>query len=122
MQTLLWISGPAPGYSDEHSKMKDFFGGSPGSVLIRLAVISIIVGVVLSTIGLDPYDIIHSIRLLVRRIYEMGFDAVEWVFRYFVLGAVIVFPIWLIGRLVAATGRGRSGKSDTDEQPPVAGR
>jgi hypothetical protein len=29
----------------------------------------------------------------------MGFDAVVWVWRYFLLGAVLVIPIWLIVRL-----------------------
>lgn len=101
--------------------MYNFFGGSPGSVILRLAVISIIVGVVLSTIGLDPYDIVRSIRLLVRHIYEMGFDAVEWLFRYFVLGAIIVFPIWLIGRLIAA-GKGRDTKPDQEDLPKVPER
>jgi hypothetical protein len=29
----------------------------------------------------------------------MGFGAVEWMMRYLLLGAVIVIPIWIIGRL-----------------------
>jgi len=32
----------------------------------------------------------------------MGFDAVLWLWRYFLLGAVIVIPIWLIMRLMNA--------------------
>ena len=32
----------------------------------------------------------------------MGFDAVVWLWRYFLLGAAIVMPIWLIVRLVRA--------------------
>jgi hypothetical protein len=32
----------------------------------------------------------------------MGFDAVVWLWRYFLLGAVIVIPIWLIVRLMRA--------------------
>ena len=32
----------------------------------------------------------------------MGFDAVRWLWRYFLLGAVIVIPIWLIARLIKA--------------------
>ena len=32
----------------------------------------------------------------------MGFDAVRWLWRYFLLGAVIVMPIWLIMRLIRA--------------------
>lgn len=102
--------------------MERFFGGNPGIVLIRLAVISLIVGIVLSALGLSPYDIINSLRTLIQRIYEMGFDAVEWVFRYFLLGAVIVFPIWIISRLLKLVGKGNnsttsyqspSGRSDT---------
>jgi hypothetical protein len=32
----------------------------------------------------------------------MGFDAVRWLWRYFLLGAVIVLPIWLLARLAKA--------------------
>ena len=41
------------------------------------------------------------------RIYNMGFDTVESIFRYFLLGAVVVIPIWLIMR-VLKMGRGTS--------------
>ncbi|MGD9868949.1 MAG: DUF6460 domain-containing protein [Hyphomicrobiales bacterium] len=85
--------------------MERFFGGNPGVVLVRLAVISLIVGVLLSAIGLNAYDIIQSFRRLAQHIYEMGFDAVEWVFRYFLLGAVVVVPIWLIARTMKLFGR-----------------
>jgi len=33
----------------------------------------------------------------------MGFDAVRWLWRYLVLGAAVVVPIWLIVRLVRAS-------------------
>jgi hypothetical protein len=36
----------------------------------------------------------------------MVFDAVRWLWRYFLLGAVIVLPLWLVTRLVNAP-RGR---------------
>ncbi len=29
----------------------------------------------------------------------MGFDAVRWIWQYFLLGAVIVVPTWLLIRL-----------------------
>lgn len=83
-----------------------FAGGSPLAVLARLVLLSILVGVVLSVVGLDPWNILHSIRLLLRRIWELGFDAVDWLWRYFLLGAVIVIPIWLLMRLFNAP-RGR---------------
>ena len=76
-----------------------FFGGQPASVLIRLIIISIVVGVILTAIGISPFDVVDSVRRLFHRIYNMGFEAVEWIFRYFWLGAIIVFPVWLISRL-----------------------
>jgi hypothetical protein len=81
-----------------------FFGGPPLSVLVRLILLSILVGVILSAIGLDPFDIWRSIERLFRSIWNMGWDAVDWAWRYFLLGAVIVVPIWIVVRL-AKRGR-----------------
>jgi hypothetical protein len=83
-----------------------FFGGPPLSVAIKLILLSIVVGVILAALDLDPLHMVRSIERLARAIWDMGFDAVLWVWRYFVLGAVLVIPIWLIVRLVRrASGR-----------------
>jgi hypothetical protein len=79
-----------------------FFGGPPLSVIFRLVLLSILVGVILKVLGLDPFNIIRSIEDLIRSIWNMGFDAVIWLWRYFLLGAVLVIPIWLIVRLIRA--------------------
>ena len=76
-----------------------FFGGAPLSVAVRIILLSILVGVILSAIGLDPRDIWFSIERLFRSVWDMGWDALVWVWRYFLLGAVIVIPIWLVVRL-----------------------
>ena len=85
--------------------MERFFGGNPALVLARLAILSLIVGVVLAALGFSPYDIIQNIRDLAQRIYDMGFAAVEKAFRYFLLGAVIVFPVWALMRVFKLFGR-----------------
>jgi len=82
-----------------------FFGGSPAAVLLRLVLLSFVVGLILHVLGVSPYDIIEGLRNLFWRIYYLGFDSIEWIVRYFLLGAVIVFPVWLIMRLVKV-GRG----------------
>jgi hypothetical protein len=82
-----------------------FFGGSPGRVLMQLVVISFVLGIVLNALGVSPFDIVNGLRDLALRIYSMGFGTIEWAFRYFLLGAVIVFPIWLLMRLLRV-GRG----------------
>jgi|SRR5689334_7677220 hypothetical protein len=77
-------------------------GGSPLGVVARLVLVSILVGVILSALGLDPFDIIHSVERLIRTLWNMGFDAFRWLWRYFLLGAVIVIPIWILSRLLNA--------------------
>ncbi|HEX2448024.1 MAG TPA: DUF6460 domain-containing protein [Methyloceanibacter sp.] len=89
--------------------MERFFGGNPALVLLRLAILSLIVGVVLAALGFSPFEIIDSLKRLAERIYDMGFAAVEKAFRYFLLGAVIVFPVWLVVRVLKALGRSSSG-------------
>lgn len=82
--------------------MRRFLGGSPLAVIIKLALLSILVGFVLTVLGLDPRNILYSIEALIRSILNLGFDAFDWLWRYLLLGAVIVVPIWLIMRLVQA--------------------
>src|SRR6516225_7871354 len=76
------------------------FGGSPLSVIFRLILLSILIGVILELLGLDPWNIIESLKRLVLHIWDMGFDAVRWVWRYLLLGAAVVVPIWLVVRLM----------------------
>jgi hypothetical protein len=76
-----------------------FLGGSPLAVLARLVLLSILVGVILSTLGLDPLNVADSLRRMALQVWEMGFDAVRWLWGYLLLGAVVVLPIWLILRL-----------------------
>jgi len=86
----------------DHPSVNRFFGGPPLAVIGRLILLSILVGVILAAIGHDPMDIIESVRHLIAHIWNMGFDAVRWLWRYFLLGAVIVLPIWVIVRLAKA--------------------
>jgi Family of unknown function (DUF6460) len=84
-----------------------FLGGPPGMVLVRLILLSILVGVILSALGFDPWNIVPSLQRLVLGIWDMGFDAVRWVWRYFLLGAIIVVPLWLLMRLLGPRSAGR---------------
>jgi hypothetical protein len=81
-----------------------FLGGSPLSVVFRLILLSILVGVVLAAIGFDPWNIIESVRLLFRRLWDLGWNAIDWLWRYFLLGAVVVVPVWLLSRIFASPG------------------
>jgi ATP-dependent DNA ligase len=91
---------------DDRGLLTRFFGGPPLSVIFRLVLLSILIGVILKVMGLDPFNILRSIQNLIEYVWDTGFDAVRWLWRYFLLGAAIVVPIWLVLRLVrAAKGR-----------------
>lgn len=82
--------------------LRGFLGGHPLSVFIRLALISVVVGLLLSVFGITPRNFFQTLDGLARYVYDMGFGAIEWVLQYMVLGAMIVIPIWLIARLLRA--------------------
>jgi len=78
------------------------FGGNPFGVILRLALISIVVGIVMKALGIDLRNFFQRINELLRNLYDLGFGAFEWVIEYMLLGALVVIPIWLIARVVGA--------------------
>ena len=90
-------------------RLNQFLGDTPFRVLIRLLALSFIVGLVLSVIGLHPFEIFEWMERVVQRIYNMGFDVIREAFEYLFLGALIVVPVFLIMRLVKATNRRGGG-------------
>ncbi|MEQ1616644.1 MAG: DUF6460 domain-containing protein [Hyphomicrobiaceae bacterium] len=95
----------------EHLDMdrEQIFGGNPLGVLVRLVIISIVVGIVLQALNISPPDLLYRLELMIRNIYEMGFGAFRGLINYFLIGAVVVIPIWLIARLLGVF-RNRGGK------------
>jgi len=87
----------------DRSALTRFFGGPPLAVIFRLILLSILIGVILQVLGLDPVNIIDSLRRLLLGVLDMGFDAIHRLWRYLVLGAAIVVPVWLIIRLSRVT-------------------
>lgn len=91
-----------PARDDQFSR---FLGGSPLAVVLRLILMSVLVGIVLAAIGLDPWNIVESLRRLADWVWNLGFDAINSLWRYFILGAVIVVPLWLLSRLFGSRPR-----------------
>ena len=84
---------------------KQIFGGNPLGIFIRLVLLSIVVGIVLSALGIRPENLFYHLDIFIRRLFDFGFEWVEWLFRYFLIGAVVVIPIWLIARLIGVLRR-----------------
>jgi hypothetical protein len=81
--------------------MNRFLGDTPARVLVKLILVSLVVGVVMSAFDWSPMDILYGIENFVRRIWNLGFGAIERFAAYFLLGAVVVIPCFIILRLLS---------------------
>lgn len=78
-----------------------FLGDTPARVLIKLIIVSLVVGVVMSAFNWSPMDILYGIENFFRRIWNLGFGAIERFAGYFLLGAVVVIPCFILLRLLS---------------------
>ena len=83
-------------------------GDSAFGIVLRLGLLSLIVGVVLSALGINPANLFSSLNILAHRVYDMGFSAVEWVVQYILVGAMVVVPIWLVAQVLTRMRKPRA--------------
>lgn len=84
--------------------LRSFLGGHPLAVAIKLALVSILVGVLLSVFGITPRNFFLMLDRFARFVYDLGFTAVDWVLGYLVLGAMVVIPVWFLIRVLRLGG------------------
>jgi hypothetical protein len=87
------------------SELERFLGGKPSAVMVRLVFLSLIVGFFLVWLNIRPIDVLVSLRHIVERFWNMGFEAIRDIGEYLVAGAAIVIPVWLVMRLLDVRGR-----------------
>ena len=80
-------------------------GGSPVGVLVRLAVMSFVVGLILTMLDINPNDVINWLDQRFRALMNLGFESIEQFFNIMIVGAVIVVPIWLFARVARILSR-----------------
>jgi hypothetical protein len=94
---------PAVSQGEQETSMSDqvnrFLGDSPGRTLVKLIVVSLIVGFVMKIFGWRPMDLIVGVRRFVLDVWHTGFAALGSVGDYLVLGATIVIPLFLLLRI-----------------------
>ncbi len=77
--------------------------------IIVLFILCVIAGLVLALFNIDPAELWVDFFGTIARAWDRFFlivsDSLVWSLRYFLLGAVLVVPIWVIWRVVAAAGR-----------------
>ena len=88
-------------------KVTQFLGDTPGRTLVKLLVVSFIVGVVMSALDWYPIDVFHAARDFLQNLWETGFAAFGRFGRYLALGAVVVVPVFFVVRVLSALGHSR---------------
>lgn len=74
-------------------------GDTLARTVLKLVVVSLIVGFIMATFGLDPWGLIYTIRNFLFDIWHNGFAALGAIGDYLILGGAIVLPVFLIIRL-----------------------
>ncbi len=77
-----------------------FLGDSLGRTIIKLTVISILVGMVMWTFGWQPLDIFYGIRDFFVNLWQSGWAALGRFGDWLILGASVVIPAFIIIRLL----------------------
>ncbi|MDO9416291.1 DUF6460 domain-containing protein [Pararhizobium sp.] len=76
-----------------------FLGDSPLRVIVKLLVVSVLVGFLMKLFGVDPYDILFAARNFVLDLWYSGFAALGKVGDYLLLGAAVVIPAFILLRI-----------------------
>lgn len=79
------------------------------SDLVIVALCCVLVGMLLALLNVDParlwVDFFGAVADAWTSFFENIGDALGWALQYFVLGAVIILPIWIVWRLIKALSK-----------------
>ncbi|MNL54207.1 hypothetical protein D3C87_1775170 [compost metagenome] len=85
-------------------RVNRFLGDTLARTVVKLLVVSLIVGFIMTIFGIDPLDIVDGIRNFFLEIWYRGFAALGRVGDYLLIGATVVIPVFVILRLLNMRG------------------
>jgi len=65
-------------------------------VIVTLLILSLAAGLILATLGIRPSDLPAALGMAISDVTRFAARIVDWAWRYVLLGATIVVPIWLL--------------------------
>jgi hypothetical protein len=77
-----------------------FLGDTVGRTIVKLVVISILVGMVMNVFNIFPLDIVYAFRDFIVNLWEKGWAALGRFGDWLVLGAMVVVPVFILLRLL----------------------
>lgn len=82
-------------------RVNRFLGDTPGRTVLKLIVVSLIVGFLMTVFGVYPIDIIESVRHFFVELWHRGFAALGQFGDYLLLGATVVIPVFIVLRILS---------------------
>ena len=64
--------------------------------ILKLTALSLIVGLVMAAFDVRPMEVFAAVGGAASDVFRRIISALQWAWRYIVLGAVVVVPFWLI--------------------------
>jgi len=94
--------------AEPKTRLQRLLSVTPGDIL-RVAIISVIVGIVLAAFNINPSDLWKDFFGTLGTVWSEAFEKVTLLargsVRYLILGAVLVLPIWLVIHIARSLGK-----------------
>jgi len=94
--------------AEPKTRLQRMLSITPGDIL-RVALISVIVGIVLAAFNINPGDLWQDFFGTLTAVWGEAFETVTRLVRgsvqYLLLGAIIVVPVWIVIHLIRSLGK-----------------
>jgi len=74
------------------------------STLFKFALVSVILGAVLNAFDISAAGVLKDMGLTVDNVSKLTSRAFEWALPHFVLGAIVIIPVWIVIYLLRPPG------------------
>lgn len=82
------------------SGLERLLGDRPGALIVKLLLISLFVGFLMSVFGFNAGDLVRGATEAIREVLRDGAGVFRQMGGYILTGAAIVLPVWLVLRLL----------------------
>ncbi len=77
------------------------------SGLIKFAIASVAIGAALSAMDISAAEVLSDLGMTPEKVRVLLSGAVDWALPHFILGAMVIVPIWLVLFLLKPPGFGK---------------
>lgn len=80
--------------------LRSVLGDTPGKVIIKLLIFSLIVGALLNLFGWTPMNVFQNLSDFFVHLWRTGFSSINKLLNVVFVGAAVVIPIFILIRLL----------------------